>query len=193
VFTYDEAKKYLIEQLTRDIESHSRGNFQRVGKNFEVFDLNLPRNSGPEFKKLFIALNFWDSWQDSRNHEWRYYKGISQSDWPRLAALIIKDLDEENEITSPIILDHFDLRPKRTGLKRSTYLWIAVIGFLFGLYCLYAAAYNVWLTAYYTDKARQKFHAIWVYSFLALSVLSFICSGILFHKFRKKKPGQNQK
>ena len=111
MFTYDEAKKYLIEQLTRDAENHRRGDVRKVGENFEVFDHNLPRNSGPEFNKLFIALNFWDGWQDARNHDWRVYKGISENDWPQLAKIIIQNIEEEKEIMNEIILQYFDLRP----------------------------------------------------------------------------------
>jgi hypothetical protein len=122
LFTYDEAKKYLIEHLKRDIENHNKGDFQKVGESFEVFDLNLPRNSAPEFKKLFIALNFWDSWQDARNHEWRYYKGISQRDWPVLANSIIQNIEEEKEVTSPAILNHFDLKPSTLGLRNRKHI-----------------------------------------------------------------------
>lgn len=118
MFTYDEAKKYLLEQLSRDIENHNRGEFRKIGENFEVFDQNLPRDSGPEFKKLFLALNFWDSWQDARNHEWRYYKGISQADWPRLAKIIINDIEEEKEITSSTIMEHFDFKPSIGIIER---------------------------------------------------------------------------
>jgi H+/Cl- antiporter ClcA len=72
-----------------------------------------------------------------------------------------------------------------------TFIGLAVIGFLFGLYCLYAAAYHAWLTAYYIDKARIEVHESWFYVFLALSVLSlglsFILSGLLIvHKFKRR-------
>jgi hypothetical protein len=120
IVTYNEAKKYLLEQLRRDIESHSLGEFKKVGEGFEHVDQNLPRNSGPEFNKLFLALNFWDSWQDARNHEWHYYKGISQADWPQLAKIIIKDIEEDKEITSRVILDHFDFKPSFGIIKRIT-------------------------------------------------------------------------
>ncbi len=120
MFTYSEAKKYLLDSLTQDIASHTRGEFKKIGEGFDVFDQNLPRNSGPEFNKLFLALNFWDCWQDARNHEWRYYKGLSQADWPRLAKIIIKDIEEDHEITSSIILEHFDFKPSVGIINRIT-------------------------------------------------------------------------
>ncbi len=120
MFTYSEAKKYLVGNLSQDIESHKRGDFKKIGEGFDIFDQNLPRNSGPEFNKFFLALNFWDCWQDARNHEWRYYKGISQADWPQLATMIIKDIEDDKEITSSKILEHFDFKPRVGIIKRFT-------------------------------------------------------------------------
>lgn len=110
MFTYDEPKKFLIEQLSRDVEIHISGNYRRIGDKFSEFDANLPRNDDPKFTKLHIALNFWDGWQDARNHDWRVYKGISENDWPQLAKIIIRNIEEEKEITNELILQYFDLR-----------------------------------------------------------------------------------
>jgi len=70
--------------------------------------------------------------------------------------------------------------------KRTIYILIAISGVLIGLYCLYAATYNAWLTAYYTDKAHQARHANWFYFFFASAVLSFIMSGVLIYKIKKR-------
>jgi hypothetical protein len=118
MFTYDEAKHYLVEHLSRDVALHSAGDYWRVGDNFDEFDKNLPRNDDPKFRKLHIALNFWDGWQDSRDHDWHFYKGISQTDWPRLAEIIIQNVKEEKEITDEIILEHFDLRPREGMISK---------------------------------------------------------------------------
>ena len=118
MYTYEEAKKYLIEHLSRDIAFHLAGDYSRVGDAFTEFDGNLPRTDDPNFIKLHIALNFWDGWQDSRNHEWRYYKGISQKDWPELAKIIIQNIEGEEDITNEIILDHFDLRRRKSVISK---------------------------------------------------------------------------
>ena len=114
MFTYGEAKEYLIEHLTRDIQLHDAGDYFRVGDGFDEFDMKLPRDTGPEFKKLHVALNFWDGWQDSRNHYWRIYEGITLNDWPQLARVIIQNIAEEEEITNKLILKHFGLRPRES-------------------------------------------------------------------------------
>lgn len=118
MFTYHEAKHYLIEHLSRDVVLHVAGDYGHVGDNFNDFDANLPRNGDPKFKKLYIALNFWDGWLDARNHDWHFYKGISQNDWPKLAKMIIQNIEEEKEITSEIILAHFDLKPKESIISK---------------------------------------------------------------------------
>lgn len=118
MFTHREAKKYLIEHLTRDIQYHNSGDYPRIGDGFNELDINLPRSDDPKFNKLHIALNFWDGWQDSRNHDWHFYKGISQNDWPQLAKIIIQNIEEEKEITNELILKHFGLFPKESIISK---------------------------------------------------------------------------
>ena len=110
--SYLETKQRFIDNLNRDALAHGAGRYSEIGKGFDDLDGDLPRNQGPEFEKLFVALNFWDGWIDARNHEWRHYKGIEESDWPRLAMEITKSLSEDSEITDPLVLLHFDLRKK---------------------------------------------------------------------------------
>lgn len=109
MFTYEEATKFVAENLLRDAEFHEAGHYQRVGENFDEYDAEIPRTDDPRFKKLHIALNFWDGWQDSRNHGWLFYKVIEKDDWPRLARIIIQSITAEQEITESILLEHFDL------------------------------------------------------------------------------------
>jgi hypothetical protein len=107
---YVEAKQLFVDCLTRDATAHETGRFADVGDGFDNLDGQLPRNHNAEFDKLFIALNFWDGWIDARNHDWRYYKGIGQADWPRLARSIASNLSQDREITDPLVLAHFDFR-----------------------------------------------------------------------------------
>ena len=116
MFTYEEAKKFAVDNLLRDAEFHESGYFQRVGENYDEYDAELPRTDDPRFDKLHIALNFWDGWQDSRNHDWLFYKGIEKDDWPRLARTIIKSITADQDITESLILEHFDLRQPREGV-----------------------------------------------------------------------------
>lgn len=107
MLNYSEAKQAFIEELSRDVEAHEAGRYEEVGAAFDALDSQLPRDQGPEFDKLFIAFDFWDGWIDSRNHNWLYYDGINQPDWPVLARSIVKSLEADEEISEPMVLDHF--------------------------------------------------------------------------------------
>ncbi len=124
MFSYTEAKQFLVESLTRDAIAHESGRYQDVGHNFDEFDASLPRGSGPDFNKLLLALNFWDGWIDARNHNWQYYEGINESDWPLLASRVIESLAKDQEISEPVVLKHFDFRARQTGEGR-TKSWLA--------------------------------------------------------------------
>ena len=116
MFTYEEAKDFAVNNLLRDAEFHEAGNYQRIGDNFDRYDAGLLRDGDPRFKKLHIALNFWDSWQDSRNHDWLFYKGIEKDDWSRLAREIANNIAKDEEITDDLILKHFDQRQPQDGI-----------------------------------------------------------------------------
>jgi len=77
---------------------------------FDQFDTNLPRNKEPRFDKLYIALNFWDGWIDSRNHSWQYYEPLLEEDWPRLARSIVLSLETDDDVKDPLVLEKFDLK-----------------------------------------------------------------------------------
>ena len=69
--------------------------------------------------------------------------------------------------------------------KKRRYLWLAVISILFGLYCIYAALYSAWQAA--ADISHQQIHAISLYAFLALVILSFSFAGIVIYIFKYRK------
>lgn len=48
---------------------------------YAELDHDLPRSADPQWKKLFIALNFWDGWIDASNHNWQHYEPIEAKDW----------------------------------------------------------------------------------------------------------------
>jgi hypothetical protein len=52
MFTYEEAKKFAVDNLLRDAELHEAGDYQRVGKNFDEYDTELPRTDDSRFTKL---------------------------------------------------------------------------------------------------------------------------------------------
>jgi hypothetical protein len=107
---YVEAKRLFVEVLSRDATAHEAGRYEEIGAGYDRVDRELPRDVSSEFDQLYIALEFWSGWIDARNHNWQYYKGIKESDWPVLARSIVQSLEADEEIREPIILSHFDFR-----------------------------------------------------------------------------------
>ena len=118
--SYSEAKQHMINALIRAADAHENARLAEVDVSYDNLDGELPRNVGPEFDKLFLALSFWDGWIDARNHDWEYYKGIRAEDWPRLARGIVADLEADREITDELVRSHFDFKNEgqRPGMFR---------------------------------------------------------------------------
>jgi hypothetical protein len=100
IMDYQQAKQQMISALMKSAEEHHAGRLEQIEDGYEDLDIALPRNGGPEFDKLLNALYFWDCWIDARNHNWRQYDGVEADDWPRLAMLIVADLEADQEITN---------------------------------------------------------------------------------------------
>lgn len=108
MFNYAEAKQTAVDGLTRAAAAHEAGRYNDIGLGFDAFDSGLPRDGGAEFKRLLIAVTFWDGWVDARNHGWLHYEGINEPDWPVLARSIAASLVDDQEITEPLLLRYFD-------------------------------------------------------------------------------------
>ena len=104
--SYEEGRQEMIKGLLRAAAAHEAGRLAliEIPESYDLLDFGLPRDGGPEFDKLLVALEFWGGWIDSRNHDWQYYDGIGAADWPRLARSIAADLDVDREITSQLRL-----------------------------------------------------------------------------------------
>jgi hypothetical protein len=69
---YPECKQRMIEALEAAARAQEARDLAGIATGHVEIDCFLPRGAGPEYQKLFIALNFWDGWIDSCNHGWRY-------------------------------------------------------------------------------------------------------------------------
>ncbi len=118
---YAQAKQQMTQGLEAAARAHEAGNLSAIEEGYDDIDALLPRDRGSEFDKLFVALNFWDGWIYSRDHEWRYHKGIKARDWPELARTIVEDLRNDRDITNERVLRHFALSPPGPSLW--TQIW----------------------------------------------------------------------
>lgn len=108
--TYDQVRERVASALERAAEAHEAERYREISGHFKDVDVPETRGEGTPFAKVGIALNFFDGWVDASNHDWLYYEGISQEDWPRFARLIARALRSDREVPTPVVLKHFDLR-----------------------------------------------------------------------------------
>jgi hypothetical protein len=125
---YDELRERFALDLDRAAQSQKVGNLPGIETGYEELDRMLPGGESEEYDKLHIARYFWDGWIDARNHDWQYYEGIAEQDWPHLARSLAADLRADREPSEKLILQHFDLR--RASTKPS--LWDRVLAKLKG-------------------------------------------------------------
>lgn len=111
---YDELRERFASDLGKAAQAQDAGNLPGIETGYEELDRILPRDEGTEYDKLHIALNFWDGWIDARNHDWQYYAGIAEQDWPQLARILAADLRADREPREERILRRFDLRDSAT-------------------------------------------------------------------------------
>jgi hypothetical protein len=111
---YEALRQRFIACLEGAARAHEIGDLPAISMGYDHLDAELPRNAGPDFDKLHVALEFWDGWIDARNHEWLYYPGVAAGDWPRLARAIADDLKQDRDITDKRVLERFDFR-RRAG------------------------------------------------------------------------------
>ena len=108
MLTYEAARDVLVEQLRADARAHAAGRYDAIGRRFDGLEHRFPIGLAPELGKLHIALTFWDGWIDARNNGWP--RGpIALDAWPVIAEEVAADLAADREISSPLVLAHFDI------------------------------------------------------------------------------------
>ena len=125
---YDELRERFALALVAAADSQDADNLAEIEVGYEELDRRLSRNADARFDKLHIALNFWDSWIDSRNHEWLHYDGLSAADWPVLGRGVAQQQRENLEIADERVLSFSDLR--RSTKRPST--WTRLKGLIVG-------------------------------------------------------------
>lgn len=114
----DRPEDILASALLSDADAHEGGRFDEIAERYDdILAELLPfEDSWPP--QVSVAFEFWDGWVDARNHDWQYYSGITQEDWPRLARDIARSLREGVEPADPIVMRHFQPRPRRPWRTR---------------------------------------------------------------------------
>lgn len=108
----------LAGALLADADAHARNRFDDIGERYDDVLTELLPFKDRWTPRVSLAFRFWDGWVDARNHDWQYYRGIARDDWPRLARVIARSLQEGVELTDPELMAHFGPRAHRSWLTR---------------------------------------------------------------------------
>lgn len=105
----------------QDIEAHEQGRYSEIGGYDERY-VKLDKcdeEDETEAERLSLALQLWEGWEDSRNHDWGYYPGVEQKDWPIIARQIYQGIVEKWEPNR--MSDNFLFNPPK--LPPNVSLW----------------------------------------------------------------------
>lgn len=114
-----EAEEILAAALIEDARAHDARSYDHIAIRYDDVYAQLLPIQDLGARRFAIAFHFWDGWCDARNHDWRYYPGINEADWPSLARHIAENLKRGEDATDPLVLEHFapeKLRSRRVGL-----------------------------------------------------------------------------
>ncbi len=107
-----EAAEILAKALVADAELHEANRYHEIGERYDdVYGELLPLDGASE-APVRVALEFWDGWIDARNHDWLYYEGIGEHDWPRYARVVSDCLRSNRVPDDPTLRKHFCRPPK---------------------------------------------------------------------------------
>jgi hypothetical protein len=112
------AADILANALEVDAIAHESGQQHKIGEKFDDVMSEISSLNDIPPRLSYLAINFWDSWQDSRNHEWLYYEPITESDWPRLAREISHSLRSGSLPNNQDLIDRFSPEPGLPFLQR---------------------------------------------------------------------------
>ena len=108
MMTYIEAREALVKHLLHDASAHDAERFDEIGRRFDSLENLFPRGRDASLMKLHVAMTFWDGWIDARNNGWPR-GAIAVEQWPALADAVAADLAADREISSPAVLERFDI------------------------------------------------------------------------------------
>ncbi len=121
--SYDNLRERLATALERDARLHEAGQYERIGQGFLDFQSVLRLGGDERYRKLVVALNFWDAWILARNTDWLEHDSIDERSWARLAAMVAADLRADRNVSEPHVRARFDLAstlelPRKFGPAR---------------------------------------------------------------------------
>ncbi len=109
---YEEAKSIAIIGLEKALIAHDDANWLELENNLDVFEITIPREEVAPNSLLYLTLEFWSAWADSANHDyWKFYPPMDKNDYPRLAKVLLNNLQSNTEVKNEEIIENFSVYP----------------------------------------------------------------------------------
>jgi hypothetical protein len=109
---YEETKSIAIKGLEKALISHENANWLELENNLDVYENAMPREEVSPNSLLYLTLEFWSAWADSANHDhWDFYPPMGKNDYPRLAKILLNNLQSNAEVTNEEIVKNFSVYP----------------------------------------------------------------------------------
>jgi hypothetical protein len=117
--TIEDARTVIAKGLQKALVAQEEGRLLDIGDGWD-------NAASLEFddSRLSIALNLWEGWADSAEHDWLYYKDMEAQDWPRHARIVIEALERDCPITDSEILQRWTRHPPEPSVFSRLASWL---------------------------------------------------------------------
>jgi hypothetical protein len=115
--TESKSRDLVIRGLRGALTAHREGRLLEIGDGWDDA-AQLVHDEEEHDDRMSIALNLWEGWADSAEHDWRYYEGMSADDWPRCAHKLIALLEQDVPVDDIELRERFIRHPPRPVFPR---------------------------------------------------------------------------
>jgi hypothetical protein len=106
---YHHLRTTIAAELVRVAVMSDSGDVQAVSKNFRTIEQSVPRLLGRRWRKLYVAIGFWDCWIAEADRGFPQNVLVGRNEWAPLARTLAADLLADRNVTHPQILAIADL------------------------------------------------------------------------------------
>ena len=113
----EKIKELAINSLENAIRVHEHGPLKSCAEIDEIgdrYEEAIDKLNEPIADSLYITMELLSGWCDSCYHDWQFYPGLNQNDWPLLAQELLENLQNNKEITNQKLKD-FRPKPQKQG------------------------------------------------------------------------------
>lgn len=115
---YHHLRTTLANALTREVALAENGDSAKLGIGFRAIEQAIPRLLGGRWRKIYVALGFWDTWLAEAERGFPDNLFLRTAQWAPLARVVADDLLADRDISNAQVLGIAD-RTNTLNLVRS--------------------------------------------------------------------------